>query len=188
MRRFSVDEYHQMIRAAILTEDDAVELLEGWIVPKMPRNPLHDATVQRIDELLTPQLPSGWSRRIQSAITLADSEPEPDFAVVKGMSATFVDHHPGPGEIGIVIEVSESTLANDQSEKLRTYARAGLPEYWIVNLVDRQIEVYSAPTGPSGLPEYRRIDRYRPGASVPVAIGTASFALCVDDIVSIRPL
>src|SRR5260370_38754152 len=76
VRRFTVDEYHQMIQAGILGEDDNVELLEGWIVPKMPRNPAHDAVISWItNRQLTPRLSTGWFCRAQSATTTSDSEP-----------------------------------------------------------------------------------------------------------------
>lgn len=96
VRRFSVDEYHRMIQAGILTEDDAVELLEGWIVPKMPRNPPHDGTIQIADEVLRPRLPAGWQLRIQSALTMPDSEPEPDLVVVRGDARTYLNRHTRP--------------------------------------------------------------------------------------------
>src|SRR5882762_3647803 len=84
VRRFTVAVYHRMIDVGLLTEDEPVELLEGWIVPKMPRNPPHDGTIQRINKRLGRCLPPGWDLRVQSAVTTADSEPEPDLAVVRG--------------------------------------------------------------------------------------------------------
>src|SRR5215831_15286794 len=80
VRRFTVGEYHRMIQAGILTEDDPVELLEGWIVPKMPHTPPHDRTIQMGNKRTGRRLPPGWDIRVQSAISTADSEPEPDLA------------------------------------------------------------------------------------------------------------
>ena len=77
LRRFTVDEYHQMIQAGILGEDEPVELLEGWIVIKMPRNPEQDLALEKADIAIRDRLPAGWRIRIQSAITTDDSEPEP---------------------------------------------------------------------------------------------------------------
>src|SRR5947207_2591394 len=94
VHRFTVEEYHRLIEHGVLTEDDRVELLEGWIVPKMTHNPPHDATIQIVDEQLRPLLRRGWMLRIQSAITLIDSEPEPDLAIVRGNSRTFLQGHP----------------------------------------------------------------------------------------------
>src|SRR5438093_733530 len=96
VRKFSVDEYHRMIQAAVLTEDDPVELLEGWIVPKMPRNTPHDVCLDKSQDALRAVLPAGWRLRVQSAITTPDSEPEPDLAVVPGTPERYLAHHPFP--------------------------------------------------------------------------------------------
>src|SRR5712691_10149151 len=93
VRRFSVDEYHQMVRVGILTDEDRVELLEELIVPKMPHNPAHDNSVELADEVIRPWVPAGWRIRIQSAITTGDSEPEPDLAVVRGRARTRRNRH-----------------------------------------------------------------------------------------------
>jgi len=168
MRRFSVEEYHRLIEAGILTEDDPVELLEGWIVQKMARNPPHDSTVDQTRELLEGILPAEWLVRVQSAITTPDSEPEPDVAAVLGPARRYADHHPGPAEIALLVEVSDSTLQRDREEKGAIYARAGIPYYWIVNLPERQVEVYSMPTAEG---KYRdRLD-FKEDGVVPVMIG-----------------
>jgi Uma2 family endonuclease len=169
MRRFTVDEYHRMIASGILTEDDPVELLEGWIVEKMPRNPTHNGTIELANQVLERRLPPGWKIRIQSAITTADSEPEPDVVVVRGSTLDHFGHHPLPEEIGLLIEVADSSLARDR-DKARVYARAAIICYWIINLVDRQIEVYTAPSGPGDNPAYRGRDEYRSGDSIPLVI------------------
>jgi Uma2 family endonuclease len=171
VRRFTVDEYHRMIQAGILTEDDAVELLEGLVVPKMPRNPTHDGTIEIVAEAVRCRLPAGWRVRGQSAITTMDSEPEPDVAVVPGSVRSHLQHHPGPQEIGLLIEVSDATLARDRNEKARMYARAGIVCYWIINLIDRQVEVHTDPTGPGPNPVYRQRQVYAGATSVPLVIG-----------------
>jgi Uma2 family endonuclease len=156
VRRFTVAEYHQMIQTGILNEEDHVELLEGWIVPKMARNPPHDSVLDQAQEVIRARLPQGWRLWVQSAITTADSEPEPDLAVVPGPASRYRTRHPEPPEVALVVEVAESTLAHDRLAKGRLYARAGLPLYWIVNLVDTQLEVYTDPTGPDPTPRYRQ--------------------------------
>lgn len=176
MRRFTVDEYHRMIQAHILTEDDRVELLEGWIVHKMAHNPPHDGTIEVVDDRLTGVLPAGWRIRVQSAITTPDSEPEPDIAVVRGTARTYLTRHPGPADIGLLVEVSDSTLSRDQGEKARLFARAGIVCYWIVNLIDRRIEVYSEPTGPTADPSYGRREDYPPDDQVPVVLDGVEIA------------
>jgi Uma2 family endonuclease len=183
LRQLSVSEYHRMIQAGILNEDDNVELLEGYLVQKKPRNPPHDSTIQRFLRRFFTVLPPGWDARGQSAITLAESEPEPDVAVVRGDAAAFDHHHPGPGEIGLLVEVAESTLHQDRVDKQRIYARNGIVTYWIANLVDRQIEVYTQPSGPSATPDYAQRQDYPRGASVPLVLDGVQVALLpVDDL------
>jgi len=171
VRRFTVDEYHRMIQAGILGEDDDVELLEGWIVPKMPRNPPHDGMISIIMlDVLTPRLPADYHCRGQSAITTIDSEPEPDIAVVRGPKRIFLTRHPGPADMPLLIEVADSTLDRDRTHKARIYANGNVPVYWIVNLADNQIEVYTDPTGPDPAPAYRMRRIYRPGDMVPFIV------------------
>ena len=157
-RRFSVSEYHHLAEVGFLTEDDNLELIEGFLVHKMARNPPHDGTLHRVLRHLMRIMPDIWEVRVQAAVTLSDSEPEPDLAIVRIDADEYMQRHPGPADIGFVIEVADSSLERDRADKCRIYARAGIPVYWIVNLVDRQIEVYSSPVGgPS--PEYRsRVD------------------------------
>jgi Uma2 family endonuclease len=173
-RRFTVAEYHKLIETGVLTEDDPVELIEGYLVQKMPRNPLHDGTLSKVEKRLKPLVPPGWDTRTQCAVTLSGSEPEPDFAIVREEPGGYLARHPGPEDVGLVVEVSDSSLDSDRADKSRMYARAGLPLYWIVNLPDRQIEVYEQPSGPTGSPAYAVRRTYRPGDSVPLVLdGTA---------------
>ncbi len=171
VRRFTVDEYHRMFEAGILVEEDDVELLEGWIVPRMPRNPAHDGMISIVMmDLLTPRLPADYHCRGQSSITTSESEPLPDIAVVRGAKRVFVARHPGPADMAMVVEVADSSLDRDRTIKIRIYARDSVPVYWIVNLVDRQIEVHTDPTGPDPAPTYRTRRIYRPGDLVPFVV------------------
>jgi len=181
--RFSVDQYHAMIRAGILTEDDPVELLEGWLVTKMPKNPRHSVVTQQTREALMRVLPSGWYVNTQEPITTADSEPEPDIAVVRGERRQYLDHHPGPQDVSLLIEVADSSLQRDRTLKKRLYAAAGILVYWIVNLIDNQIEVYTDPSGPGDQPDYRHQQNYGPMDAIPVVIeGREVGHLVVQDL------
>ena len=183
MRRFSVDEYHRMIETEILTDEDKVELLDGYVVQKMPRNPPHDVVIQRLNKRLFRIVPVGWEVRVQSAVTLTLSEPEPDIAVVRGDDHTFVAHHPGPAEIGMLVEVSDSSLDRDRDEKASIYARADVPYYWIVNLIDRRVEVYAVPSGPGASPAYAQRQDYGPGDAVSLVLdGTVFGSIPVQDL------
>src|SRR6476469_1946073 len=103
LAKFTVARYQRMIETGILNGDDKVELLENYVVMKMPRNPRHDSTVQRMVRPLLRVVPPGWDLRIQSAITLTDSQPEPDFAVVRGSSVDYENRHPGPADVALVV-------------------------------------------------------------------------------------
>jgi Uma2 family endonuclease len=175
LRRFTVDEYYQMIKTGILDETDRVELLDGYVVLKMTRNPPHDGTIDVVGVLLA-LVPPGWFPRSQEAITLPTSVPEPDLAVVRGTRRTYLHRHPTPGEVGLVVEIAESTLQSDRTEKGRIYAHADLPISWIINLVDGQVEVYSGPSGPVPTPGYAQRQDYLPGASVPLVLDGALVA------------
>src|SRR5262249_55299849 len=153
-RRFTVDEYHSLIASGHLDENDNMELIEGYLVMKMPRNPPHDGSVQKTNRRLTRIVPPGWEVRVQSAVTLSSSEPEPDIAVVREDIAEYTTHHPGPADIGMLIEISDSTLDGERIDKARIYGRENIPYYWIINLTDRQVEVHSVPTGPVAAPGY----------------------------------
>lgn len=170
VRRFTVEEYRRMGEIGLLTEEDRVELLEGWIVPKMNRTPLHDATVELLDDGLRSRLPALWRIRIQSAITAIDSEPEPDLAVVRRDVRSRLSRHPGAHDVALIVEVADTSLRRDRF-KVEIYGRAEIPVYWIVNLIDRRIEVDGEPTGPDTAPGYRRRQDYGPGDSVPLVIG-----------------
>jgi Uma2 family endonuclease len=147
-RPFTIGEYHQMIQAGILLDGEPVELLEGWMVKKVSRGSTHDAVVQALNKRLLRLVPAGWDVRGQSAVTLGgDSEPEPDFALVRGDEATYRNRHPGPADIGLIVEVSSSSLRVDRTGKGRIYAANGIPVYWVVNVVDKVIEVYTQPAG-----------------------------------------
>ena len=174
--RFSVAQYHRMIRAGILTEDDRVELLEGLIVDKMPHNPPHDGTLTRIQRRLARQLPENWLLRVQCAITLKTSEPEPDLAIVKGPEEVYFTRHPQPHDIALLIEVADTSLEGDRQDKGPTYARARIPVYWIVNLIGRQIEVYTEPKGGKA-PAYRQRKDYAIEDSVPLLINGEGLGL-----------
>src|SRR5262245_51361037 len=117
MRRFSVDEYHRLIEIGLFTEDDRVELLDGWIVWKLPHEPLHDVVLELTDEQIRPHLPPDWRLRVRSAITLSESEPEPDLTIVSGAARLFLRRHPGPADIALVAEVSDASLSRDRVDK-----------------------------------------------------------------------
>jgi Uma2 family endonuclease len=148
--RLSVDKYHEMIRVGILSENDRVELIEGWLVGKMPNNPAHTFSTERSRETIEHVLPKGYFVNAQQPVTTPTSEPEPDVAVIRGAREAYLAHHPYPENVVLIIEISDSTLRYDRTTKQRLYAQAGVKVYWIVNLVERQLEVYTNPSSEKG--------------------------------------
>lgn len=141
LRRFSVQEYHQLAEVGILTPEDRVELLEGWIIEKMNQRPIHGFVVRLLSELFSRGLPSGWLCQCQLPITTERSEPEPDLAIVRGKHSDFRSRHPNGLQCRLVIEVADTSLDRDRS-KSSIYRNAGVEEYWIVNVQDKQLERY----------------------------------------------
>ncbi len=175
--RLTVDQYDEMGRFGILSTDDWVELLEGILVRRMTIHPPHTGAVRRCRAQIEPLLPSGWRYRSEQPAILLDSEPEPDGVVARGTPEDDDRFHPPAVDVVLVIEVADSTLARDRGPKRRSYARAGIPVYWIVNLVDRQVEVCTDPD-PAAVPEptYRTRTVYAGDAAVPVPVVAATIA------------
>ncbi len=143
LRRLRVDEYHRIVDAGVFDEDDRVELLEGVIVEMSPHGTPHAQVIQALNRVLTRGIPEGYVVRPQLPLTLADSEPEPDVAVVVEGEALRSDRHPSTA--ALVVEVSGDSLGRDRLWKGRIYARARIPEYWIVDAGARTVEVYRDP-------------------------------------------
>jgi Uma2 family endonuclease len=180
--RMTVDEYERLAEAAIL-DDPRVELVNGYLVRKMTKKPPHVIAVEEMrDALLALALP-GWRVMIQDPVRIPDfDEPEPDIALVRGSRKDYRGRHPGPNEIGLIVEVADSSLPTDRGEKLAAYARGGVPQYWIVNLVDGVVETYSSPVSAGG---YQASRVYRPGEDLPVVIDEQEVGrIAAGDIVS----
>jgi Uma2 family endonuclease len=168
--RLSVAQYHDMIQSGILTDDDPVELLEGWLVTKIPKNPRHSLATQLTRDALAEIIPQGWHINVQEPVTTEDSEPEPDVLVVRGNRRDYIERYPYPADIALVVEVADATLQRDRTLKLRLYASAGITMYWILNLQDEQLEVYTEPTGEGEQVTYARRSIYKTSDSVPVVL------------------
>lgn len=145
-RLWTVEEYHRMIEAGILTPDDKVELLEGRIIEVSPQRPPHAATTQRIDRYLQNLLRGQADIRVQLPITLPTSEPEPDIAVVRIDPDGYGYRHPSASDILLLIEVAYSTLKIDREEKAPIYARANIADYWILDITERRPHIFRQPS------------------------------------------
>jgi Uma2 family endonuclease len=175
--RLKIDEYE---RIGAMLDDPRVELIDGYLVKKMPKKPAHIWSAMAVLRKLEGILKPGWSWRKEDPIRIPDfDEPEPDVAIVRGSQDDYKNRIPEPNDVALVVEIAETTIDRDQGGKSLAYAKGGIPVYWIVNLADRQIEVYSDP-GPNG---YRSREVFRPGLSVPVVIGGVEAGrIAVDDI------
>jgi Uma2 family endonuclease len=159
-----------MIQAGILMEGDPVELLEGWLVRRICKNPPHIFVTQTLRDLLPRVVPTGWFVNDQEPVTTDESEPEPDISVVRGEPRNYRTRRPGPGDSALLIEVSDTSLRQDRTLKKRIYARASVPVYWIVNVIDRWVEVYTDPTGPADDPGYRQRKDHGPDEEMPIIL------------------
>lgn len=165
--RLSVEQYQEMAREGILLDGDPVELVEGWLIAKMPKTPPHVVAAGLMRDALSRAIPAGWFVLTQAPITTFDSEPEPDTMVVRGHRRDYRDRHPTPDDVGLVVEVADTSLAYDRTTKRRMYARAGVVHYWIVNLAAGQVEAHSEPTDAGG---YDRCDIFNRDADVPLIL------------------
>lgn len=165
-RLFTTVEYHQMLQAGILSEDDRVELIEGEIWEMSPIGSRHAGSVNRLNRILQDALAGQAIVSIQNPIQMdaVKSEPQPDVAVLRYREDFYTDELPTPRDVLLVLEVSESTLTYDRDIKIGIYGRTGIPEAWLLNLSESLIEVYRDPS-PEGYQQVvilRRGDRLSP--------------------------
>ena len=140
---FTVDDYHRMAEAGILSEDSRVELINGEIITMSPINSPHASTVDRISNFLKEEIGKSVIARVQSPLSISKlSEPEPDVMLLEPRDDFYASAHPQASDVYLLIEVADSSVRIDREIKLPVYAAAGVPEVWIVNLADRRVEVY----------------------------------------------
>jgi hypothetical protein len=164
-RLFTRAEYYRMAEAGILGEDDRVELIEGEIVQMSPIGRRHSAFVANLNQLLAVRLAGHAFIFVQSPVVLTEyTEPQPDLAIVRRRPVPYKEREAHSEDVLLLIEVADSSLAYDRSTKLRLYAAAAIPEYWIVDCTAETVEIYRTP-GPAG---YRDVTR---------AAGTATLTL-----------
>jgi Uma2 family endonuclease len=168
--RFTVAQYQQMVAEGIIEPGARVELLSGKVVNKLARNPPHDVTLSLTQEELTPFCSPKWVIRVQMAVvTGKHGQPEPDIAVVLAPHGRYAKQHPTTKDIGMLVEVGDSTLLEERRKKAPIYAGGRIPWFWIVNVAERIVEVYSDPKGGVS-PEYRKRLDYNLGEKVPVVL------------------
>jgi Uma2 family endonuclease len=155
---FTRKDYHAMIDAGILREDDPLELINGQILHVMPTGTAHAAMVNRLNQLLTARVGSRYIVSVQNPIALNEfSEPEPDLALLQPRDDFYETSHPAPQDIALLIEVADTSLGFDREDKVPLYAMCGVPEVWLVDLPTRSVHVFRQP----GAINYAEILRLR---------------------------
>jgi Uma2 family endonuclease len=147
-RWFSVSEYDRMIEAGILPEDDRTELIEGDIVKMSPIGRSHAACVKRLNTFFSRLAGQDPLVSVQDPVRLNDfSEPQPDVALLKWRSDFYAESHPTPADVLLIVEVADTSVETDRAVKVPLYARALIPEVWLIDLAREVIEVYARPVG-----------------------------------------
>ena len=154
--RMPLAQYEAMVASGAFTKRDRLELIEGLLVQKMTKGRKHSAGSEKCWRAIDPRVPgatpgipgSGWHIRIEKPVRIParESMPEPDVSVARGVPDDYLDLDPGPSDVALVVEVADSSLEADRQLAV-TYGAAGIPVYWIINITDRQLEVYSNPSG-----------------------------------------
>lgn len=184
LRQWSSAEYNRMLDLGIIDREEKVELLDGYVVLKMSQNVPHRACVARLTTRLAGRLPAGWVVMTHCPVAVGGMDPEPDGVILRGRDSDYDARVPTEADFGIIIQVSDSTLKMDRRAKGRLYARCGLPVYWIVNVEDRQVEVYTDPHPSANPPAYAARTDYKTGGSVPVVLdGTVVATIPVSDLI-----
>lgn len=165
-KKFTVAQYHRMIESGILTDRDQVELLKGEIIEMSPVGWRHAACVDRLTELFVLQLASRAIVRSQNPVRLSDdSEPQPDLALLRRREDFYQTGHPGPEDLFLVVEVSDTTIDFDREVKIPTYAEEGIAEVWLVDLNAQCIEVFQQPAGNG----YQQTQQFRNNQTLSIA-------------------
>ncbi len=188
----TVEQYHQMIANGILGEGSQIELLDGLLVLKDRRDrggkPMnvgtrHSVIVMRLFKLVEKEVETNQIHVLcQQPITLPpNNEPEPDVTIASGHLDDYLNRHPGPVDTVAVMEVADSSLRRDRGTKQQIYADAGIPTYWIVNLLSNEIEVYTQPQIGSG--QYAKTENFLPGDDISLALPDGRVvAISVSDV------
>jgi Uma2 family endonuclease len=181
-RRWRRVEYERLVDLGIFT-GERVELLDGLLVVREPQGSPHAAIVDHIGRVLTAAFGEGWYARHHAPLALGErSEPEPDVAIVAGRPRDYLAAHPSTA--ALVVEVADSSLRLDRRFKAAIYAAAGLPEYWIVNLVEGSVEVHRDPQPTADEPDawnYRTVEILRPPATL-ASLGAPACRIAVADL------
>lgn len=181
LARLTVEQYEAMVDSGVFTKRDRFTLINGYLVAKVPKSPRHTFTAKNLVRKLQRLITTGWDFRIEDAVRLAYSKPEPDVSVARGDFENYADRDPEPADLAMVVEIAATSVLEDR-QMAKVYGPAGIPVYWIVNLKARQVEVYTLlkRRGTSG---YGKPRIFKAGQSVPVVVeGVELGRIAVADI------
>jgi Uma2 family endonuclease len=179
--RLSVEKYEAMVASGVFTKRDRLHLINGILVAKMTEYPAHAVACDNARLAIEHLMPPGWYVRPDKPLRIPNyqSEPEPDAVLARGRPKDYLRGHPEPSDVALVLEVSESSLAEDRA-MASIYGGGGVAVYWIINLVDRQVEVYTCPAAAG----YQSRQVFKPGESVPLIIdGSEVGRIAVSDLI-----
>ena len=169
--RLSEEEYFRLAEAGVISDKAPVFLWNGFLVEKMTKGRPHTIAVMRLYSLATGLVPPGWFAQQEQPISLGQrSVPEPDLTIVRGVLEDYLVEAPRARDLGLVVEVADSSLPADSGQMLAAYARAAIPFYWIVNIPRHRIDVYARPTGPSATPAYGECTSYSRDEAIPLIL------------------
>ncbi len=170
----TIDLFARMVESGLIPRDRRVFLSNGRLYEKMAKTKAHGFVGAAITRAVNRRLPDGWSLWPESTIVLDPTNaPLPDFALIRAadpLDFAAPDRYPGPGDVGLLIEVAVTSLHDDLTTALEKHARALIPIYWVVDVLDRRILIHTEPRVVNGRGEYARVETYRPGQSLPLVL------------------
>ncbi len=186
--RLTVDQYEAMVDSDVFTKQDNFVLINGYLVTKVTKKPPHVIASELVrDELIGLVPRARWRVMVEAPVRIPDfNEPEPDVSLARGTAKDYANRHPGPADLALVVEVAKSSLSEDR-QMANIYGPAGIPVYWVVNLKDRQVEVYTlskrrAPLATASLASSRRVSLCRSLSRARKSGGSPSSISCRHQI------
>jgi Uma2 family endonuclease len=180
--QFTVDDFAKMVDAGILTADQRVELIDGEVREMSPIGSVHAAIVNRLNSLLTVKLNGRAIVSVQNPVILNDfTEPQPDFVILRLREDFYKEELPGPGDVLLIIEVSDTSLEYDRDEKVPRYAEMNIPEVWLVDCNASEVVQYAKPKGQ----EYRHVEKFGRGKDLH-SIAIESVSLSINEVLLLK--
>jgi Uma2 family endonuclease len=170
----TIDVFSRLVESGLIPQDRRVYLFNGRLYEKMAKTKAHGSIGAAVTRAVDRRLPDGWSLWPESTIVLGPTNaPLPDFAVVRSgdlLGRATPDRYPGPGDVGLLIEVAVTSLHDDLTTALEQYARASIPVYWVIDVLGRRILVHTEARVVDGRGQYAHVETYRPGQSLPLVL------------------